>query len=442
MAITKVFVIRSLLNNAVEYVVNKQKTSLDGAIEYAVNPDKTEKRFYENTINCQSVDTAFEDMQATKERWKKTDGILGYHFIQSFTPGEVTPEQAHQIGMEFATKLFGDRFEVVVGTHLNKHNLHNHVIVNSVSFADGKKYRSNMESYYKKVRAVSDRLCEEHKLSVITPQGKGKHYMEWKAEKGGKPTIRGQLRQDIDGLITRSLNFTTFLDSLRESGYTVKHGNVKHTAIKPPYSERFIRLDSLGEDYTATAIETRIQSQKSWSRKPLPLPSQKFHYKGSFNKAKKITGLRALYFHYVYLVRGTVKGCGNKKVSRYLMEDSLKFERYVEQHRFLMKHKIDTMEDLRAVKADLQEQIGAAVAQRLPLYDERRISTNEGKTESLSLQITACGAHIKALRQALRMCGQIEGDVEHVKEKTKKSQKLQHQAQQKTIAKEQAQRGK
>ena len=125
MAITKVFAIRSRFEKTVQYAANEEKTSLSGIIEYAVNPDKTEKRLFESCLNCESVENAARDMERTKRRYNKTGGIQGYHIIQSFQPGEITPEQTHAIGVEFARRLFGDRFEVVVGTHLDKHHLHN-----------------------------------------------------------------------------------------------------------------------------------------------------------------------------------------------------------------------------------------------------------------------------------------------------------------------------
>ena len=141
MAITKVFAIRIDFKQTVRYAVNEQKTSLDGMIDYAVNPDKTEQRLFESCLNCSSVENASRDMERTKRRYNKTGGVQGYHIIQSFKPGELTPEQTHTIGVEFAKRLFGERFEVVIGTHLDKHHLHNHIAVNSVSFLDGKKLR-------------------------------------------------------------------------------------------------------------------------------------------------------------------------------------------------------------------------------------------------------------------------------------------------------------
>lgn len=438
MAITKIFAIREGLKKSVQYAANEQKTTLDGAIAYAINPDKTEQRLFESTLNCGSVKTAYDDMQATKERYGKIDGVLGYHFIQSFRPGEITPEKAHELGVEFAARLFGNRFEAVIGTHLDKQHLHNHVVMNSVSFEDGKKLRCNIQTYFKEVQHVSDELCRENGLSVIVPKGRGKHYQQWKAEKEDKPTIRSQLQNDIDGLISQSLNFTTFLDELRKNGYTVKYGNVKHTAIKPPYSERFIRLDSLGENYTDTAISDRIQTIKSWNRKPLPEPRKIYHYNGNFKNAPKITGLRALYFHYVYLLRGATNGTSNKKVSRYLLEDTIKFDRYLAQHRFLVKNQIENTSELHIMKATLEKEIALQISERKPLYKVRVNAKDEEERQAVSEKIEKLTGSLKTLRRDMRMCGQIAADVDKILEKTsqvivlekasepKRSEKIKH----------------
>ena len=413
MAITKVFAIRSRFEKTVQYAANEEKTSLSGMIEYAVNPDKTEKRLFESCLNCVSVENAARDMERTKRRYNKTGGIQGYHIIQSFQPGELTPEQTHAIGVEFARRLFGERFEVVIGTHLDKHHLHNHIAVNSVSFLDGKKLRCNMKTYFQEIQKISDELCRAHGLSVIEPNGKGKSHQEWQAAKSKHPTIREQMRRDIDGIIGKSLNFTTFLDELRKAGYQVRSGNRKHTAVKPPYGKKFIRLDSLGENYTDSAIEQRILSQRSWNRpKQLPVPR---HYtcKGSFKKRPKVHGFRALYFHYVYLLRGAAKGRSSRKVSRYLLEDTIQFRKYLAQHRFLAEHRIETNEELRSIKNRLTAQLDAVVRERKPLYEERRHADEEQK-EVLSLEISTRTAQIKQLRRELRLCQQIEADAERV----------------------------
>lgn len=128
MGYTKIFAIRQRLDKTVAYAANEEKTCLDKLVDYAADPEKTEMRLYESCINCKNVDNAYEVMVSTKRKWGKEDGVQGYHIIQSFKPGEVTPEQAHSIGMEFAQKLFGDRYEAVVATHLNKHHYHNHIV--------------------------------------------------------------------------------------------------------------------------------------------------------------------------------------------------------------------------------------------------------------------------------------------------------------------------
>ena len=201
MAIVKIIAIRDRLDKRVNYAINGEKTTLDAGITYAVNSEKTKQLFFASAINCESCETAYAEMQETKRCFGKAGGVVGYHFIQSFAPGEVTPEQAHRIGMAFAEKLFGGQYEAVIGTHLDKAHLHNHIVVNSVSFVDGRKYHSSPGSYYFDVRGASDALCRENGLSVIAPQGKGKHYAEWKAENTGKPTIRSIIRADIDRVI-------------------------------------------------------------------------------------------------------------------------------------------------------------------------------------------------------------------------------------------------
>ena len=143
MAIVKIIAIRDRLDKRVNYAINGEKTTLDAGITYAVNSEKTKQHFFASAINCESCETAYAEMQETKRCFGKAGGVVGYHFIQSFAPGEVTSEQAHRIGMAFAEKLFGGQYEAVIGTHLDKAHLHNHIVVNSVSFVDGRKYHSS-----------------------------------------------------------------------------------------------------------------------------------------------------------------------------------------------------------------------------------------------------------------------------------------------------------
>lgn len=413
MAITKVFAIHSTFQKTVQYAANEEKTLLNGLIDCTVNPDKTEQRLFESCLNCSSVEHACWDMERTKQRYHKRNGIQGYHIIQSFKPGELTPELTHEIGIKFAQRLFGNRFEVVIGTHLDRQHLHNHIAVNSVSFVDGKKLRCNMKTYFREIQKVSDDLCREYGLSVIQPKGRGKSHPEWQAAKAKQPTIREQIRRDIDGFIERSLNFTTFLKDLRSAGYDVRYDRRKYTAVKPPYGKKFIRLNSLGENYTDAAIEQRILAQQEWRRPKQPKVQRRYSCKGTLRRSRKYHGFSALYFHYVYLLRRTSKRRTSSKVSRYLLEDTIRFETYLAQHRFLTVHHIETAAQLQTVKQVLTNQLDTVLQERKPLYEKRRYA-DEQRKEALSQDICACTAQIKALRHDLRLCTQIEADAARV----------------------------
>lgn len=193
MAYTKILVIHDRLDKSVNYAQNPDKTSLETALDYALNRAKTEQTCFETAVNCDRA-AVYADMMATKMRWNKAGRKRkGYHIIQSFAPGEVTPEQAHAAGVELAQRLLGDRYEVIVSTHLDKAHLHNHIVFNSVSFVDGAMYRDTKADYYQGIRGTSDAICREQGLSVIAPEGKGRQYSAWEAEQDGRPTVRGTL---------------------------------------------------------------------------------------------------------------------------------------------------------------------------------------------------------------------------------------------------------
>ena len=189
MAYTSVIPVHRL-DRSIEYVKDKEKTtqkadSLEAAIDYAMNRTKTEQAVFEDTIGCTN-ENAYADMVATKKRFHKMGGVEGYHLVQSFAEGEVTPELAHLIGQELADRLLKGQYEVVITTHLNTRHYHNHIVWNSVSMADGRKYHSNAKSYYTEIRKISDELCRKYGLSIIeSDQKKSIPYVQWKAEHAG-----------------------------------------------------------------------------------------------------------------------------------------------------------------------------------------------------------------------------------------------------------------
>ena len=178
MATTKLWKVVKRVDHVIDYAANKEKTKnidfnnyemivddLRNVIDYARNADKTEKEYFVTGINC-DPDSAYEEMQDAKKFYKKQDKILAFHGYQSFKEGEVTPELAHKIGVQLANEMWGDRFQVIVTTHLNTNHIHNHLLLNSVSFKDGLKYYSNRTNTAR-LRHISDEICKEYGLSVL-----------------------------------------------------------------------------------------------------------------------------------------------------------------------------------------------------------------------------------------------------------------------------------
>ena len=446
MAYTKVFAIRRRLDDRIHYVTNGEKTALDAGITYAANPEKTEQYFFTSALNCESCETAYAEMQATKQRFGKLGGVVGYHFIQSFAPGEVTPEQAHAIGVAFARRLFGDRYEVVIGTHLDKAHLHNHVVVNSVSFVDGKKYHSSPGSYYFDVRGVSDALCRENNLSTIAPHGRGKHYAEWKAEQNGKPTIRSTIRADIDRIIGEAYTYETFLMLLRREGYVVQNRpDRKYVTVLPQGGKRAIRLDSLGDGYTEQDIRRRLAGQREGGAQTAPAIAHKGkHYlikgKRPTGPKKKITGFQALYLRYLYLLRGTHRKKHFRRVPFSMRQEVIRLQRYDRQFRYLWANGLTTAEELEQRIAALQREIYDGEQQRKPLYRERRDAADEAYKAQCSAEIDRQTAALREKRKELALCRRILEDVPLVSQQVQQDEEEWQEDMKKEVRKHEYQR--
>ena len=416
MAVIKAFAVRKQLKKTVNYITDKEKTDSDLAkkIDYALNSEKTssEQFLYESVINLPDVSSAYERMQATKERFGKTSGVLGYHIIQSFKPGEITADQCHELGRKLASEMFGAGFEIVIGTHLNKEHLHNHIVLNSVSFIDGKKLRFNKQSY-RELQEISDKLCRKYGLSVIESKAHGKSYKEWLNEKEGKPTVRGRIRKDIDLAIKESFNYGTFIANLEKRGYLIKDSPSRtYTALKPPFGARFIRLNSLGEEYTKERIIGRLSKQKSWQRKAEP-ERTKYYSRKLPQKRRKITGLQALYLRYVYLLKLNRKP--KAKLSPYLWEDLCKFERYKKEYLYLKAQNITTKEELQERIIYLETETEKLEKLRKPLYEQKRRCKNVKQKNEIELKLNELNSSLKELRRELRLCNDIAENTAKIK---------------------------
>ena len=439
MAVTSIWRINGWLGKVVVYVENPDKTTnpefyengdmterecqgLDDVIAYAVSSHKTQQvneelgaleRFVSG-INC-NPSTAREEMMAVKKRFGKEDGTIAYHGYQSFAPGEATPEIAHQIGVELARRLWGERYQVVVATHLDKANhLHNHFVLNTVSFVDGKKYFRSAKDYHD-LQATSDALCREFGLSVIeNPQpGKGKHYGEWRAEQEQRPTWRGIVRSDVDEVIRQSMTERQFFENLHRKGYEVKVG--KDISVRPPGKERFVRLArNFGEDYTLEGICRRILEQTRAAR-PLPEPAPKpQHYRvsGNWQSRKKVTGFRALYLHYCNLlgVFPRQKTQDRKRLHFLLREDIIKLDAITQEARLLAEHRIDTAQQLSSYNSELESRIADVTSQRKQLYRKHRtvaVKSDEAASTEVSAAISALSKELSQLRREVKLCSDI-----------------------------------
>ena len=429
MAYTKILVIHNRLDKCLDYARDKEKTalSLAEAIDYALNRDKTERACFETGLNC-DVEAAWRDMLATKRRWGKVQRKRkGYHIIQSFAPGEVTPEEAHAVGVEFAQRLFGERYEAIVTTHLNKAHLHNHVVVNSVSMLDGTMYRDTFQEYYGGdgvgIQGTSDAICQEHGLSVIEPDLENPDHRRSRPEWAGKTTIRDTVRRDIDAALSRAYTLQSLLRELRRIGYQVQTGNRKHISIRPPGGAGNIRLDSLGDGYTEADLKARLEAIRTGQPAPPPgptppaspwrSPGQKYHVRGGFLRRvpRKLHGFQALCYKYLYLLRSFHQGRPQTRTAFSMRRELIKLEQYQRQFRFLHRNHIETAEQLSMQYDALQAEIDALTDRRGDLYRLRQSGQDE-----VSEEISRITAQLRTLRRDLKLCARIEGDIPQIRE--------------------------
>ena len=399
MAYTSLIPVRRL-DRAISYVRDKSKTtkprSLEEAVDYALNRDKTESVCFETGLSC-LCETAFTDMRANNLRWHKTGGVQGYHLVQSFAEGEVTPELAHQIGVELADQLLNGRYQAIVTTHLNTSHIHNHIVWCAVALDNGRKYHSNARSYYTEVRAKSDALCRQYGLSVIeTPESeRGKRqYAKWQAEANGQPTWRTAIRMDIDEAVSMVLTWQQFLALLEQKGYEIRMGR-KYPTLRPPGKERFVRFKTLGKAYTPEAIRQRILYPK---RPFTPAAVWRGRLHGTHRKARKLTGLRALYYRYLYELGALPRK--PQRPSYAVRQDIRSLDKRIRQMEFLSRHGIDTLAQLNAYRQTQEKAVADLLAERRQLYNAE---SDDGVHARLA-QITQA---LKPLRRDIRLCRQI-----------------------------------
>ncbi|MBP3890964.1 MAG: relaxase/mobilization nuclease domain-containing protein [Solobacterium sp.] len=254
MAITKIHPISSTLKKAINYITNAHKT---------------DEKIFVSSFAC-SPEVADLQFDRLNKKTDRNGSVLAHHLIQSFLPGEVEPEVAHEIGKELANRHLSGNYQYIVTTHVDKDHIHNHIIFNAVSLTDRKHYRSNSRSYYQ-IREISDQLCKEHHLSIVMPSDKGKSYYEYQQVKQGT-SYKQKLKDTIDNIIPICKTFDELLEKLERLGYEIKRG--KYISCRASDQERFTRLKTLGNSYTEEAIKQRIKTKE----RPFPFKKKATNY--------------------------------------------------------------------------------------------------------------------------------------------------------------------
>ncbi len=412
MATTKIWDVSAHVSKLLAYVANKNKTTMEvergtddeemrlaaEALGLSSDHFATEEKKFVTGINC-TPENANKVMLTLLEGVDSSD-IQAYHGYQSFKPGEVTPDVAHAIGIQLANELWGEDFPIIVATHIDKGHVHNHFCIPATGFS-GRRYH-DCNATYKRMRDTSDRLCRECGLSVIENPGKDrhKHIAEVHAEQKGIPTMRDQIRADIDAVAKQEFIIKNFYNRMRSLGYTIEQRG-DFLRIKPYGYNKFFRLDKLGAGYTEEDIEARIRNNAR-ARQWTPIK----YYEPTLRE--KPRGLYALYLHYCYLL-GTIPKVIPKDPEAYaaIKDDVRRARMYSEQAKFLGKYFLDTKDDLIQHALKVRAQMDVLYKERQKLRNKMRWMKDPAEMQLIREQIFAISDKLKPLRKEYAMCKDI-----------------------------------
>ena len=433
MATTKIWPVKGSLKRVVDYASNPEKTSkddLEAVINYAMNGEKAsgsdETACYVSGINC-FAETAFKEMQNVQKLFGKTDGNVAYHCYQSFKPGEVTPEQCHELGVELARRMFGDRYQVLVATHLDRDHLHNHLVCCSVSFVDGKKFNDN-KGAYARLRKLSDEICIENGLSVIEkPRSKTPRQLHF-AEKNGEPTKYNLMRKAIDEAISLSANMPSFFNLMQQMGYEINYSpRRKYPTIRSLNSKKATRMYHLGEEYeldrisqriSEQSIDTILQNREEFKSPWKPPHRSRVRVNGYRKNARKITGIYALYLRYLYLM-----GCRPKKkhqpLSPEMKEACRVCDKYSDCTKLMARHHLRTETDVKSFISDSEQRMDELSIERNKVRnrlkrakDPVRIDELRSDRDALTEEIVGIRKEIKTAQFTLDRSEKVREDIQ------------------------------
>ena len=425
MATTKLWHIKGRLKDLIDYVENPEKTvgerreleSLFGLISYVERPSATGQGKYVTAINCLK-ETALRQMIQTKPRFGKEDKYIAWHGYQSFKPGEVTPEFCHEIGVRLAKQMWGDRFQIIVTTHLDKGHLHNHFCFYSVSFKDGGKYNYS-KAEQQRFRDLSDKLCRDFGLSVIRNPHKAPSRQVWLDEKAGKPTRYNIYREDVREAIYNSQSPRLMEIYLRRKGYITDFTG-KHWKIRLPQYEHFTRLDTLNENWQPHEIARYMGGASSFGSIPARVdypPQMPQELSDWYQPFQKTSQIYKLYLHYSYLLGILPKHTEYKSTSPYLKEDLRKLDSLIQQTDYMAQNRIETIEDLYADRERVTAEIDSLAEERRKLQNKIRHADPEAK-EQLQKEKAGITTRISGLRKRLKLNEAIEVRSAQIQEKT------------------------
>ena len=438
MATTKLWKVENRLDNVVNYASDKSKTknknyqkkninSIFELLDYTTNPDKTEKQFFITGINCE-LDTAVKQMTQTKkkfnkDKYSKNNKIVAFHGYQSFAEGEVTPETAHEIGVKLAEEMWGDRFEVVVSTHLNTNHIHNHFVLNSVSFKDGKKYYSNFENTAL-LRKTSDDICDEYGLKVLDEKTckSGINFDNFYKKGLSNSDYYKFAKEDIDYAIKHSWTYKEFLKKLKDMGYEIFFRAEKISIRRYPH-KRNIRIErAFGEQYSIDNIKNKICSRYP-NREEIIKPKTytgRLYLKASLKKLSKPKGFKALYLYYCYLLKVYPKKKMEYKLTPAMRAEVKKMDEYSNEIRFLGKYNITNSDELNSCRTNLNGELNDLIRQRNNLYYKRQnMAENENK-EKINKEIELVSKDITKIRNEIKLWNKIKVKVPAMKEELEK----------------------
>lgn len=414
MATTSIWSIKNNLKQSINYIINPEKTinkdygkNNYNYLESYSNKDydfKNEKVEYVSCINCSEYDP-YGDMKFTKEQYRKTDNVLAFHGYQSFKEGEVTTDVAHEIGVKFAEEMFRD-YEVVVATHQNTNHIHNHFIINSVSYKTGKKYNNNRANLAK-LRQISDSICAEYGLSVLDEDISYKNTYKHKVLNDDYYKI---LKENLDNVISYSVTLKQVVERLKKLNYQVYFRNGILTIYKDGYDK--VRIEkAFGNNYSIDSLNKRLYSSRQIVFKPLP---QRTIFEEYSRTNKHHKGIYGLYLYYCYLLNVFPQKHPKQYLPYSIRQDIKKLNEYSEQIRFMSTNKIETKEDLDNFTKTNYEEYKNLIGKRENLWKRyHRAKTEEDKSEILA-KINSIQPTIRDLRKYDKYCKDIKARSESI----------------------------